>query len=245
VIDLGAGTLSFVKNLPGFGPVAMLADGRAVAYLDVKRIDPAMFDDKAQIPASTGPQYHLMTIDPKTMKFELSAIGAALPRFAPSRDGNSLLVDASVTVVRSETTATITLDSSGTITAETKGAFDDTSGSLFGSFDLATKTYSPFVGPAASLDRFVQLGDGSRVFTLKATTRGGDLFAIDLAARTSVAMDKSLRDIGILPDGVTLVLRARMSATAEGHVREEFCFSTDGTTCSSSVIYTSPTPQRD
>jgi hypothetical protein len=244
-LDATAGTLTFVRNLPGFGPVALSADGRAVAYLDTKRIDPAMFDDKSQIPSSTGPQYHLMTIDPKTMKFDLSAIGAALPRFAPSRDGKSLLVDASVTVVRTEATASITLDSSGTIRAELKGAFDDTSGSLFGAFDLATKKYAPFVGPAAALDRFVQLGDGSRVFTLKATARGGDLFAIDVAARTSVAMDKNLRDIGILPDGVTLVLRARMSATAEGHVREEFCFSTDARACSSSIIYTSPTPQRD
>src|SRR5262249_9386565 len=63
-IDRTAGTLSFVKNLPGFGPVAMLADGRAVAYLDTKRIDPAMFDDKAQIPSAAAPEFHLMTIEP-------------------------------------------------------------------------------------------------------------------------------------------------------------------------------------
>jgi len=103
-------------------------------------------------------------------------------------------------VVRNEARASITFDpANGKISAEVKGAFGDASGSLFGVFDLQSMTYVPFSGPGAALDRFVQLGDGSRVFTLKDNGRGGDLFAIDVAARTSADPGKSLRDIGILP----------------------------------------------
>jgi hypothetical protein len=244
-IDQTKRELSFVKNLPGFGPVAMLADGRAVAYLDMKRIDPAMFDDKSQIPPADAAQYHLMTIEPKSMKFDLHSIGASLPRFAPAKDGKSLLVDASVSIVRSEASASISIDPSGKITAEVKGAFGDNSGSLFGVFDLQTNTYVPFAGPAASLDRFVQLGDGSRVFTLKNNGRGGDLFSIDVSARASFDLGRSLRDIGILPDGKTLVLRIRLEPTSDGYLREEFCFTTDAQTCNVSIQYKSPVPQHD
>lgn len=242
-IDAKTGTLSFVKNLPGFGPVALLPSGRAVAYLDTKRIDRAMFDDPSQIPGSGAPQYHLMLIDPATMKFDVHPIGAALPRFAPAKDGRSLLVDATSAVVRSEATATITLDETG-FRAQV-GAFDDPSGSLFGAFDLETKRYVPFAGPPAALDRFVQLGDGSHVFTLKNNGRGGSLFAIDLAARTTIDLNKDLRDIGILPDGKTLVLRIRLASTADGRLREELCFSRDAVTCDGRVEYVGAVPQHD
>ena len=249
-IDTAAGTLKFVKNLPGFGPTALLGDGRAVAYLDMKRIDESMFDDKAQIPAAGSPQFHLMLIQPKTLKFELVPIGDKLPRFAPSKDGKSLLVDATVSVVRSEASASVTLDANG-LKAEVKSAsFGDDSGSLFGAFDLTGKKYVPFTGPAASLDRFVQLGDGSQVFTLRNNGRGGDLFSIDLAAKTTFDLGKSLRDVGVLPDGRTLVFRIRIEGTADGYLREEFCFTTDGRVCNSdrrstSVQYKSPVPQHD
>lgn len=242
-VDAQAGTLRFVKNLPGFGPVALLPNGRAVAYLDTKRIDRAMFDDPSQIPGADAPQYHLMLIDPATMKFDVHPIGAALPRFAPATDGRSLLVDATSAVVRSEATATITLDETG-FRAQL-GAFDDPSGSLFGVFDLETNRYVPFAGPPAALDRFVQLGDGSQVFTLKNDGRGGALFAIDLSARTTIDLNRSLRDIGILPDGRTLVLRIRLESTADGRLREEFCFSRDARTCEGRVEYVGAVPQHD
>ncbi len=243
-LDTGAGTLKFVKNLPGFGPTALLADGRAVAYLDMKRIDEKMFDDKAQIPAAGSKQFHLMLIDPKTTKFDLVPIGDKLPRFAPSKDGKSLLVDATVSVVRSEVTAKITLDGSG-VKAEVSGSFGDDSGSLFGAFDLSAKKYVPFAGPAAALDRFVQLGDGSQVFTLRNNGRGGDLFTIDMKTKTTFDLGRSLRDVGVLPDGRTLVLRVRLEPTSDGYLREEFCFTTDARTCGASVQYKSPIPQHD
>ena len=244
-LDTAAGTLKFVKNLPGFGPTALLDDGRAVAYLDMKRIDESMFDDKAQIPKAGSGQFHLMLIQPKTMKFELVPIGDTLPRFAPSKDGKSLLVDATVSVVRSEASASITLDGSG-LHAEVKtSSFGDTSGSLFGAFDLAGKKYVPFSGPAASLDRFVQLADGSQVYTLRNNGRGGDLFGIDLGTKTTIDLGKNLRDVGVLPDGRTLVFRIRLEATGDGYLREEFCFTTDARVCNTSVPYKSPVPQHD
>lgn len=244
-IDSVTGSLKFLKNLPGFGPVSLLGDGRAVAYLDTKRMDPAMFESKSQVPGAGADQYQLMLIDPSTLKFDLAPIGAELPRFAPSKDGKSLLVDASVAIVRNEASASVSIDSSGKITAELEGAFGDKSGSLFGVFDLDAKKYVPFAGPAAALDRFVQLGDGSQVFTLRDNGSGGDLFAIDVAARSSLDLGRSLRDIGILPDGRTLVLRIRLEPTSDGYLREQFCFSLDARTCTTSIDYQSPTPQHD
>lgn len=242
-VDAASGSLRFVKNLPGFGPTALLADGRAVAYLDTKRIDPAMFDDKSQIPAAGAKQFHLMLIDPKTTKLELVPIGDKLPRFAPSKDGKTLLVDATRSVLRAEGSVTVTLGGDG-LKAEVKGSFGDGSGALFGAFDLASKTYTPFNGPAASLDRFVQTADGSKVYTLRASYLGGDLFGIDVGARTTFDLGRSLRDIALLPDG-TLVLRIRLDRDSEGYLHEEFCFSTDARTCKATVKYKSPYPQRD
>jgi len=242
-IDAAAGTLSFVKNLPGFGPTALLADGRAVAYLDTKRIDASMFEDPGQIPGPGAKQYHLMLIDPRRTTFDVVPIGDKLPRFAPSKDGRTLLVDATRAVVRSEASATITLDGDG-LRAEVGGSFGDDSGSLFGAFDVTTKQYVPFTGPAAALDRFVQTPDGRYVFTLRNNGRGGDLFGIDVESRTTVDLGRDLRDIGLLADG-TLVLRTRLDPTADGHLREELCFSTDARTCKGRVEYRSPVPQHD
>jgi hypothetical protein len=242
-VDHSTGTLTFLKNLPGFGPVAQLGNGKAVAYLDMKRIDESMFDDKSQIPSSSGPQFHLMTIDPTSMKFELSPIGNALPRFAASKDGHSLLVDASVTMTRSEATAKISFDGSS-IKAEV-GVFTDASGSLFGVFDTNTRIYTPFSGAKASLDRFVQTEGGAKVFTLEGELLGdANLYSVDLAARASFDTGKDLRDIGILPDGKTLVLRIRLDM--EGRFpREEFCFSLDANTCTGSVVWVSRVERRD
>jgi hypothetical protein len=241
-VDYATGTLKFQKNLPGFGPVAQLGNGKAVAYLDMKRIDESMFDDKSQIPSKTGPQFHLMTIDPMTMKFELSPIGNALPRFAASKDGHSLLVDASVTMTRAEATAKVTFDGSS-IKAEV-GVFTDASGSLFGVFDTNTKVYTPFSGAKASLDRFVQTADGSKVFTLEGELLGdANLYGVDIAAKTSFDTGRDLRDIGILPDG-RLVLRIRLEMEAR-FPREEFCFSLDGSSCQGSVVWVSKVERRD
>jgi hypothetical protein len=250
VIDLGADGPAFLKNLPGFGPVAVDEQAhRAVAYLDVQRMDESMFDDKTKIPSRTGARYHILTIDPKTLDYQLAEVGNVLPRFVLSKDGKSLLVDATVQQVRGEANVKATIDSTGKITVQAKvfGTVD----SLFGLFDLEARTYAPFSGPPASLDRFVQMADNSHVYTLKMTPDGlgGDLYRIDLDAKASVSLGKSLRDIGLLADGKTLVLRERLPAvqvqTSTGfdwYRHERYCFSLDGVTCVDEIEFQDSKP---
>ena len=250
VIDLGGAGPTFLKNLPGFGPVALESSGKyAVAYLDVKRMDASMFDDPAQVPALTGPRYHVMRIDPKTLAFDLLPIGEVLPRFALGRDGKTLLVDATVQQYRGEANVKASIDSSGHLTASFSvfGKVD----SLFGALDLTSGTYTPFTGSFAALDRFVQMKDQKRVFTLKlrADGSGGDLYRIDLEQGATTPLNKSLRDIGLLADGTTLLLRERLpaaqvtvGATVSWYRRERYCLSLDGVTCGVSVDFQDSVP---
>ena len=250
VIDLAADGPHFLKNLPGFGPVAMdPSSHRAVAYLDVERMDEAMFTDKAKIPSRSGARYHIMTIDPKTLAYDLSPVGNVLPRFAMAKDGKALLVDATVQQVRGEATVKATIDGSGRVTVAVE--LFGKSASLFGLFDLEAKTYAPFGGPAASLDRFVQMGDGARVFTLKlsADGSGGDLYRIDVQAKTATSLGKNLRDIGLLADQKTMLLRERLPAvqvktntSVDWFRREKYCFSLDGITCTSEIEFQDSKP---
>ncbi len=92
VIDLEQG--KFMRNLPGFGPVAMSPDGSAaVAFMDADFLDKTLFDDKSQIPSRKSDRYHLMIIDPISLKFTTVELGDDLPRYAISRDGKVVLVD--------------------------------------------------------------------------------------------------------------------------------------------------------
>jgi hypothetical protein len=249
VIDLGTET-RFKKNLPGFGPVALDASGaRAVAYLDVQRMDETMFDDKSKIPSRSGPRYHIMTIDSASLGYDLAAVGDVLPRFAMAKNGHSLLVDATVQQIRGEANVRATIDSSGRIMVNVQ--VFGSNNSLFGLFDLDGRAYAPFAGPAASLDRFVQMSDQARVFTLKATADGlgGDLYRIDLDARSAASLGSSLRDIGLFTDGETMLLRQRLPAlqvtTSSGsswYRREKFCFSLDGIACFASIEFQDSKP---
>jgi hypothetical protein len=212
-------------------------------------VDASLFDDPAQVPSASGPRYHVMKIDPKTLAFELFPVGEVLPRFALGRDGQSLLVDATVQQVRGKASVKATLDSSGHLSASFSvfGKVD----SLFGALDLGTGVYAPFSGGAAALDRFVQMGDSKRVFTLKlrADGTGGDLYRIDLDTGSTTSLNRSLRDIGLLNDGATLLLRERLPAvqvtvgtSASWYRRERYCVSLDGVTCSASVDFQDSTP---
>ena len=134
VIDLATDGPVFVKNLPGFGPVAIDEQAhRAVAYLDVQRMDESMFDDKTKVPSKTGARYHIMTIDPKSLDYQLSEVGNVLPRFVMGKGGTSLLVDATVQQMRGEAKVQATIDSTGRVTVKANvfGSVD----SLFGVFD--------------------------------------------------------------------------------------------------------------
>ncbi|RYZ65077.1 MAG: hypothetical protein EOP08_07685, partial [Proteobacteria bacterium] len=142
VIDLEGASLTFLKNLPGFGPVTMAEDdSRLVAYLDTARMDPAMFDDPDQVPWAEGDRYHLMTIDPVSLRFSLAPIGNAIPRFAMTRDGRGLLVDASAKAssrIKIAARASVSIGEGG-IQAEAESSVDVFgSSSAFGFFDLTT-----------------------------------------------------------------------------------------------------------
>jgi hypothetical protein len=234
----------FVKNLPGFGPVALDPSGAtAVAYLDTARMDPSMFDDKSQVPGSGADPYHLMVIDTRSLSFTLTPIGHSLPRFAMARDGKELLVDASVRVERASAEVKVTVDPGG-VRLEASATFG--SDAPFGTFDLASRQYTAFTGPVAALDRFVQTSD-RKVFTLQATADGlgGNLFGIDLEQHATSNLGRSLRDVGILPDGETLLLRIRLPAVKRDdgfHRAEQICFSLDGVSCESTVGYESTAP---
>lgn len=240
VIELNGGA-TFVKNLPGFGPVAMSSDGsRIVAYLDVKRMDAAMFEDKSQVPWENGQRYHLMTIDPATLKFQLAPIGNAIPRFAMTADGRGLLVDASAKVesrTKLAARATATIGADG-VTADVETNLDVFgSKAAFGFFDLGSQSFSAFSGPVAPLDRFVQFASGRYVLTL--ATRddglGGTPYMIDLASRTTWALQGNygtgVRDVGLSADGTIALLRLRLSANVHDggyYSREALCTSTNG-----------------
>lgn len=250
IIDLGGDGPKFLKNLPGFGPVALDKAGhRAVAYLDVNRMDASMFDDKSKVPAAGSKRYHIMTIDPKTLAFDLTPVGNVMPRFALAKNESTLLVDATVQQFRGEAEVKATIDATGraSVSVNVFGKND----SLFGTFDLDTKQYAPITGQAASLDRFVQLGDAKRVFTLRLRTdgSGGDLYRIDLDAKTSTSLGKSLRDIGLVADGSTMLLRERLpavqvttSTSVDWYRHEQYCLSLDGVSCLKTVEFTDSKP---
>jgi hypothetical protein len=244
VVDVGAAGLTFVKNLPGFGPVAL--NGRAdkvIAYLDAKRIDASMFDDKSQIPSKEADPYHLLAIDPHTLKLSLFPIGHELPRFAMSIDGRGLLVDASVHVFRAEAKASVTLGPDG-LSVSASGVFG--TDAPFGYFDIDAGRFTAFDGPQVGLDRFVQTADG-HVYALRTRSDGlgGDLFGVDVPRHTTTDLGLSLRDIGVMADQRTLLLRIRLpAASIDGNLytQEQVCFSTDGRNCSATIEYRSTTP---
>jgi hypothetical protein len=253
VLDLTAEGPRFVRNLPGFGPVAMPEDGsQLVAYLDRDRIDESLFDDKRQVPRGDADTFHLMTIDPRTLTFKLAPIGAALPRFALTRDGKALLVDASVMRTRSTARVEVKLSPDGL--RVDASLFGGAEASVFGRFDLAAQRYQGFAGAPARLDRFVQTADGRSLYTLEATADGlgGELFRVDLSTGVSLSTRCSLRDIALLGDGKTLLLRIRRDAakvatsansdTFNWYRREEYCFSQDGATCMDRVQFQDSRP---
>jgi hypothetical protein len=248
VIDLAAsGSASFVKNLPGFGPVVMAKDGsKVVAYLDVQRMDPKMFDDQSQVPWKDGQRYYLMTINPQSLSFQLAPIGNAIPRFALTADGRGLLVDASqkfTSRTKIAAKATVTVGPDGVEGSVETNLDIFGSSSAFGYFDLATQSYSSFNGPNAPLDRFVQLADG-RILTLARRTDGlgGIPYMIDVATKQTWAVQgnfgSGVRDVGLSYDGVSVFVRLRLSADIHDggfYSREGMCVSTDGS-CGVSLI---------
>jgi len=136
VIDLDEGR--FVRNLPGFGPVALAADGTlAVAFMNSANLDDTLFGATDPKP-SDDVQYHLMLIDAATLAFEVIPLGDELPRYALTPDGKLLLVDSP------------TLWQDGRIRL----------------LDVANKELVPVAGPSLRLEHYAMTRDSSRVYLL-------------------------------------------------------------------------------
>jgi len=224
--------------------------GRAVAYLDVQRMDEAMFEDKSKIPESHG-----CTLPSDDHRAERARLRPFADRRRPSafchgrRPENALLVDATVQRFRGDVNVNATIDASGKVTVKLnlfgKGQ------ALFGTFDLGPARTLRLEAPPPRSTGSCKMGDGKRVFTLKMTADGlgGDLYRIDLDTRSATSLGKSLRDIGVLADGkhagpprALAAVQVKTSAGVDWYRHERFCFSSDGVDCSDFVEYQDSKP---
>jgi hypothetical protein len=178
LLDLSADAETWVKNLPGFGPLALGPDGAtAVAFVDTLNLDEALFDDPAQIPAhgEGDPRYHIMTLDTETLKYELTPVGDALPRYALTPDGEVLLVDSA-----ENASATLRL------------------------FDTKLHVFREVTGPQIKLDNFVISSDALHIYALAPQLVDVNIPA---AEASSILVPFVPTNINISPDDQTLFLR--------------------------------------
>jgi hypothetical protein len=139
VLDLSPAKERFVRNLPGFGPVARAPGGTTlVAFYDRAQADAALFDDPARMPGPGSERYHLMLIDSDTLGYDFAEVGAELPRYAVTPDGNVLLVDSSWFLKEP-----VRL------------------------FDVTARRFRSLSGPAVTLDQFVLSSDSRHAYALK------------------------------------------------------------------------------
>lgn len=181
VVDLGSG--SFERHLPGFGPAGATADGkRIIAFLDAENLDESLF--VAGDPRPKGDdRYHLMLIDPATLRFELIGVGDVLPRYAPAPDGSVLLLDTDDWLADPRVRVV----------------------------DVAMRTISEVDGPEVELDAFAFTRDASRAFLIDDVDGdGAQLYDLSVAMRRviAVALDFTPSNLVVTPDDKWLLLRA-------------------------------------
>jgi DNA-binding beta-propeller fold protein YncE len=175
VIDLETGT--FVRNLPGFGPVALSPQGDlAVAFVDADNLDRTLFEKGQPIPTSEETRYHLMFIDTRDLSFETMPLGDDLPRYTLTPDGKLLLVDSTF--------------------------FSDTG--RLRVIDPITRSAELVNGPDVRLDNYVVTQDSTRIFMLD---RGLYELTLQERLVSSIAIPFSPRALNITPDDSRLLLR--------------------------------------
>lgn len=93
VVELA--TCNTLATLPGFGPVALVDEGKtAIAFLDQGAPTPG---DPAPRPAPPkGERYRLSFIDTTSLRYETIPMGDGLPRYAAMPDNKSLVVDSAL-----------------------------------------------------------------------------------------------------------------------------------------------------
>jgi hypothetical protein len=187
-VDLTEGEEHFVRNLPGFGPVALGPDGNtAVGFLDMQALDESLFEDPNDIP-SAETRYHLMVIDTDDLSYEFHAYGNELPRYAMTPDGRILLVDEAL----ADNARLFDLES---------GEYQDITGPLR-SFEQ--------LGFSKDATRAYVLSD----LVAHAATSGGvwmdyQLYGLDIAEGTSRLLPTTFRprNVNVSPDDERLFLR--------------------------------------
>jgi hypothetical protein len=180
VIDLNPGEETFVRNLPGFGPVAVSPEGTTtVGFLDRTVLDLELFDDESLVPDESTARFHLMLIDAETLTYRFVEVGQRLPRFAVTPDGNVLLVDSSFTV--------------------------DVPARLL---DVDSGQWRYINGAPLLLDNFVLTSDSAHAYVIEQRFYPG-LYDLDIARGVSeeIPLAFSPRNINISPSDDTLYLR--------------------------------------
>jgi len=204
VIDLTVGQESFVRNLPGFGPVALGPDGAtAVGFLDMNAVDESLFDDPSQIPSSST-RYHLMVIDTETLDYEFHAFGAQLPRYAMTPDGAVLLVDVALT--------------------ETARLFDIASGT-FADIEGPPIAYEQLSFSSNSSHAYVLSDMKVTASTSTGSYTDFNLYDLNIDDRYVRALDTDFRprNVNIAPDDETLFLRRDDSSICIYSLATESC----------------------
>jgi len=208
-IDLTAGEEAFVRNLPGFGPVALGPEGElAVGFLDLNNVDVELFDDPVDVPESAE-RYHLMVIDTTDMSYEFHAWGNNLPRYAMTPDGHVLLVDE---------------------------ALNEGSARLF---DLREGVFDVITGPAVTFEHLTFTGDSSHAYLLsdaifhaqseEGTWTDYQLYDLTIgeATVTKLPTDFRPRNLNLAPQSDKLFLRKDASSIC--------VYSLDTLTCTRSL----------
>ncbi|MGM0574356.1 MAG: hypothetical protein ACQEXJ_01300 [Myxococcota bacterium] len=183
VIDLEART--FVENLPGFGPVDFSPDGRwALAFgrrADLERV--------AGI--ETEAAYSLLFIDTETLDIEVLELGADLPIYSVTPDGQVVLI---YSVLQSSAYDGIVM------------------------VDVETRTLRETSGPEVDLSEFVMTPDGRLVYLVdgglfRLDVDTGMITYVSLPCGGPGEPTRCNPDlVNLLPGGETLVLGFRMDA---------------------------------
>ncbi len=197
LLDLTPGAEAWVKNLPGFGPLAMGQDGAsAIAFLDAHNVDEALFDDPTLIPphGMTDPRYYIMTLDTKSLAYQFTAVGDTLPRYALTPDGNVLLVDA---VATQEVPLRL--------------------------FDTKAHTFREVAGTNLRLDNFVISSDALHVYALWSGLVDIDVQA---SIAQPIPLPFTPLNINIAPDNQTLFLRSSPSDVCVFSLKARECGTT-------------------
>jgi hypothetical protein len=71
--------------------------------------------------------------------------------------------------------------------------------------------------------RWLRVADAELIFSLDAHERGGVLFQLERESMYTQNLQLDVRDLNILPDRETLVLRLRLPALPGNRLQEELC----------------------